>query len=211
MKETGPSPFAQLLEEAQQGCQGSWGMLLERYRHYLTLQARLQLRRRLRSKTSPEDVVQETFVRALRNCTQFRGESEGELLEWLRTILASRLAEQVRLYLGTKARDVRLEWEFGEALGRSSDAWGALAEQLGSSADSPGRKAVRRELSVVLANALANLPEHYREAVILRYMEEVTTDEALARTGWTADAYQKNIQRGLARLAILLGDAYGSP
>ena len=51
------------------------GQLLELYRNYLSLLARVQIGRRLQGKIDAADVVQETFLEAHRNFPQFRGSS----------------------------------------------------------------------------------------------------------------------------------------
>jgi len=82
----------------------SLGQLLERYRSYLALLARLQIDRRLQGKLDEEDLVQQTFLLAHRHFGQFRGTTEHELATWLRRILAFSLANAVRHYLETKRR-----------------------------------------------------------------------------------------------------------
>src|SRR5439155_11412900 len=98
----------EMLAQAQAGDDGVLGRLLERYRAYLTLLARLQIGRRLQGKADCADLVQETFLEAARHFVRFRGETEPELAAWLRQILAGCLAHLVRRYYGTQARDVRL-------------------------------------------------------------------------------------------------------
>jgi RNA polymerase sigma-70 factor (ECF subfamily) len=56
----------QLLRLARAGSSPALGQLLELYRHYLTLLARLQISRRLQGKADPDDVVQESFLKAAR-------------------------------------------------------------------------------------------------------------------------------------------------
>src|SRR5579864_9421780 len=108
---SGPSgPDAvQLLTEARAGRGEALGQLLEGYRRYLVLLARLQIERNLQGKADPSDLVQETFLEAHRDFAQFRGTTEAELLGWLRRMLASNLANLVRRYKTTKGRNVRLE------------------------------------------------------------------------------------------------------
>ena len=55
-----------LLCLARGGDVAALGRLLERYRGYLALLARLQIGRRLQGKVDAADVVQETFLRAQR-------------------------------------------------------------------------------------------------------------------------------------------------
>src|SRR4029077_4441303 len=82
---------------------------LEHYRRYLQLLGRLGISRPLQGKLDSSDLVQEAFLEAHRDFSQFRGTTEVELLAWLRQILISNLANQTRRYLGTQGRDVRLE------------------------------------------------------------------------------------------------------
>src|SRR3954462_10213003 len=96
------------------------GALLEQYRNYLTLLARVQIGRRLQGKVDPADLVQETFLKAHRDLASFRGKTEGELCSWLRQILAANLAMLVRHYCGTQRRDVRLECQLALEIDQSS-------------------------------------------------------------------------------------------
>src|SRR5262245_15961445 len=98
-----------LIIRARDGSRGALGSLLEMYRRYLTLLARTQLRDRLRGKVAPSDLVQETFVRAQRGFVQFHGQSEVEIMAWLRRILARTLANQLRRYQGAAKRSLVLE------------------------------------------------------------------------------------------------------
>ena len=110
------SPEQLLAQARAQGGQ-SLGSLLELYRGYLTLLARLQLGRRLQGKADAADLVQETFLEAHQNWGRFRGTSEGEFLRWLRRILAAQIADLMRRFLGTRRRDVRLEARVGRRIG----------------------------------------------------------------------------------------------
>ena len=75
------------LQNAREGDATAIGEVLEGFRSYLTLLARIQIGRRLQSKVDPDDVV----------------------AAWLRTILAGQLAQLIRRYCVTEARNVRLE------------------------------------------------------------------------------------------------------
>src|SRR5437660_4705045 len=114
-----PNP-EELLRQARIGSAAALGQLLELYRNYLSLLARLQIGRRLQGKVDASDLVQETFLRAHRDFAQFRGNTEVEFLSWLRQILSARMSDLIRHYLGAKRRDVRLERELGVELDESS-------------------------------------------------------------------------------------------
>jgi RNA polymerase sigma-70 factor (ECF subfamily) len=183
-----------LLVLALAGDQVSLGRLLEMYREYLSLLARLHIGRRLQGKVDAADLVQDTFLEAHRNWKRFRGASEKELLSWLRSILTARTVDLLRRYLGSKGRDVRLERELALELERSSRDLdcGLLAKQ-----DSPSKQVARREQGVLLADALALLPEDYREVLILRHLEGLTFPGVSQRMGRTLDSVKKLWTRAL--------------
>src|SRR5262245_27876461 len=132
----------ELLARARAADTAALGQLLEKYRAYLALMARVQIGRRLQGKAEGADVVQEVFLEAARQFPNFRGDSEPELAAWLRQILAGCLAHLVRHYLGTQARDIRLERELQDDLAQSSHAFGVV---LAARESSPSEKASRRE------------------------------------------------------------------
>ncbi len=186
-----------LLREAREGADEARGALLESYRVYLDLLARVEIGRRLRKKVDASDVVQETFLEAHRNFGTFRGSSEAEFVAWLRSILAARIANLVRHFVGTQARDVRREEGLQIDLDQSSRA---LDRGLVALQSTPSQQVARREQGVLLAAALARLPDEYREVVVLRHLEELPFPEVAARMGRTVDSVQKLWVRALARL-----------
>src|SRR5438132_7238177 len=192
----GPNP-EQLLRQAKAGSGPVLGELLELYRDYLGLLARLQINCRLQARLDASDLVQETFLKAHRHFGQFCGTTEEELLSWLRQILATTLANSVRRHYGTQRRDLRLERELAAELDQSSQV---LDQRLMAPGSSPSQRASRREQAVVLAEMLGRLPEDYREVVILRHLEGLTFPEVAQRMGRTVDSVKKLWARGLAQL-----------
>lgn len=195
-----PEPDA-LLAEARAGDATVLGQLLEQYRPYLTLLAQVQIGKRLQGKVDAADLVQDTFLDAHRNFGLFRGSNEGQLVAWLRQILAARLADLLRRYLGTQGRDVRLEREIADALDQSSILIGNV---LAAQHPTPSEQVARREQSVLLANALDRLPLDYRTVLILRHFEELTFPQVADRMGRTVDSVEKLWMRGLVALRRLL-------
>jgi RNA polymerase sigma-70 factor (ECF subfamily) len=192
-----------LLRQARSGDRSAVGKLLDMYRSYLTLMARLGVNRQLRGKLDPSDLVQETFLEAHRDFGQFAGKTEAELVVWLRQILARNLADQVRRYKGAQRRDVRLEQRFARDLEESSRE---MDRSLAAPQSSPSQQAVRREQAVLLAEALEQLPGDYREVIILRHLEGLRFPEIARRMDRSLDSVEKLWARALARLRRLLGE-----
>jgi RNA polymerase sigma-70 factor (ECF subfamily) len=193
-----------LLRLARDGDADALGQLLDGYRNYLALLARLQLSRTLRSKSDPADIVQDTFLKANSSFPEFRGETEPEFTAWLRRILATTVANLVRHYRGTARRDVRLERQMADELDESSRA---LDRGLVAGSSSPSDKAQKREQAVQLADALESLPPAYREVIILRHLEDLSFPEIARRLGRSLDSVKKLWVRGLARLRERMEDS----
>jgi RNA polymerase sigma-70 factor (ECF subfamily) len=202
MSNTAPPDPEQLLRLARAGNGPALGQLLERYRNYLALLARLRIGPRLRGKADASDMIQEAFLEAHRNFAQFRGTGEGEFLGWLRQILASRLGELIRRYLKTRRRDVRRERALGPESGRSSRV---SDPSLVAPHSSPSQQAARREQAVRLADALGRLPEDYREVILLHHMEGLPVPQVARRLGRSVPSVEKLWARALARLSRTLG------
>jgi RNA polymerase sigma-70 factor (ECF subfamily) len=194
----------QLLRLAQAGDGEALGQLLELYGNYLTLLARMQIGRRLQGKVDPADLVQETFLAAHRDFGQFRGQTEGAFVGWLRQILATNLIDLVRRYCGARRRDVRLERQLVDELEQSSHAMGLV---LAAKQSSPSEHAARRELAVVLADALKNLPADYAEVIILHHLEGRSFPEVAQLMDRSLDSVKKLWVRALARMREMLEDS----
>ncbi|WP_437205231.1 sigma-70 family RNA polymerase sigma factor [Planctomicrobium sp. SH664] len=196
----------QQIQAAKAGDAAVLAELIEPYRQYLKLLARMQIGPKIRGKADESDIVQETFLNAHCSFPEFQGETEGQLVEWLRSILAAKLAELFRRYLGTQQRDVRLEREIGEAMGQSTMIMGAgFAVGLISPESSPSHRASRHEEAVRLADALSRLPGDYREAIVLRNLEGLPFKQVAERMGKTEASVEKLWLRGLAKLREQLG------
>jgi RNA polymerase sigma-70 factor (ECF subfamily) len=176
------------------------GGALERFRPYLHLLARLHQEPRLRSKFDPSDVVQQTFLQAYQALDRFRGQSEAELLAWLRQILAHCLAHARRDWQRDK-RDLARERSLEAALDASSarlEAW------LAADQSSPSQQADRNEQLLRLAGALADLPEAQREALVLHYWQDWPVADIAQHLGRSTTAVAGLLKRGLRQLRTQL-------
>ena len=189
-----------LLEAAQHGNDLAIGELLQYYRPYLSLLARLKADRLLRSKLSDSDLVQETCLSAHRDFVQFRGVTEQELTAWLREIMAHVAANHHRDFRRQR-RDIRLERELTGHLRNSSQALNGAFIDPGPS---PSQSAIRRERAVILANALERLSTDHRNVIVMRDLQGMALAEVAERMGRNANATQKLWARALVQLKRLM-------
>jgi RNA polymerase sigma-70 factor (ECF subfamily) len=203
MKPSVPLEPVDLLLQARDGDQEALGKLLGHYSNYLWVLSRVQVGKRLQGKVDPADLVQETFLEAHRHFSTFRGQTEPELVSWLRQILGGVLSNLLRRYLGTKRRNILLEREIANEMDQSSQAIGWMPVDPGPT---PSKNAAQRERGVMLANALGRLPEDYRDVIILRYLEDLPFAEVAERMGRSVDSVQKLWVRGLAQLRKSLNE-----
>ncbi len=143
---------------------GSSPRPLEEYADYLRLLARLQIDPRLRGRLDPSDVVQQTLLIAHEKQGQFRGRTDAELAAWLRSILVSILAQQMRRVRNFPPEQAR---SLHQALDESSARLEAYLDRHDST---PGRKAECAEQVMRLVAALAELPDDQRTALELHHL-----------------------------------------
>ena len=189
-----------LLDRARHGSKSSLGALLQQYRNYLVVLASMQIERRLQPRVSPSDVVQETMLRAHKNFAQFRGTTEPELLAWLRQILVNNLAKFVEQHMLAARRDVRREISMeriGAALEHSTIQLAALVP---AATKSPSMAVQQREEAVVLADRLAQLPEDYREVLVLRNLKGLAFEEVARRIDRSVGATRMLWLRAIEKL-----------
>jgi RNA polymerase sigma-70 factor (ECF subfamily) len=192
---------SRLIRDARQKEPGALDQLLVSYRNYLRLLARTGIDQSLQGKADPSDLVQETLLKAHRHFEQFRGKTEAELAAWLRQILARNLADLVRRYRIADARQVSRERSLEEMIANSS---ATLNNLLSAHGNSPSHSAERREMSVVLADALADLSADSRDVIILRSIEERDWDEVAKKMRRSEGAVRLLWARALKRLRPLI-------
>ena len=173
---------------------------LERFRDYLRLLARLRIQPGLRAKIDASDVVQETMLEAHRDWEKFRGSVDGELMAWLRRILANNLADAFKA-AGRGKRDAGREQPLEGDLENSSVR---IVEWVAAHHSTPSRRLSREEEALLLASALAQLPETQREAVELHHLQGLPLKELATHLGRSEPAVAGLLHRGLDRLRELL-------
>ncbi len=125
-----------------------------------------------------EDVTQEVFIAAFQSLPSFRG--EAQFGTWLRTLTNHKVAEYYR------KRNRRQE-----------APQAALAE---AAPHSEGHSGKILEEQIALRTALQEIPEPYREVILLRFAEGLQFNEIAALTGQNLEAVKSLFRRAMAAL-----------
>lgn len=150
------------------------------------------------SAEESHDLTQDTFMKALRSIRNFRAESG--LKTWLCRIAINESRNRFRWWK-RRRRDVTISLD--ETVGNTDLTF---AQTLSDSSISPEDEALRRERTVLIKAALDEMPEAYREAVILCDVEGLTYDETADALGIGIGTVKSRISRGREELRRRLKD-----
>ena len=132
----------------------------------------------LRDEHDAQDAFQATFLILVRRAGAIRKrESVGS---WLYGV-SLRVSACARIAAARRRRHERLAAQ-------------TAPERLGDESGS-------RELSAIIHEELRRLPERYRAAVVLCYLEGLTCEAAARRLGWPVGTVKSRLARGRERLA----------
>jgi RNA polymerase sigma-70 factor (ECF subfamily) len=173
---------------------------LERFREYLRLLARLQLDQRLQAKIDLSGVVQQTLLEAHLAQKQLQSMDDARLTAWLRRALANNLTDEVRR-VGRASRNLSLERSLEAALESSSSRLEGL---LASEQTSPSEQVVRNEQLLHLADALTQLPDDQRIAVIRHHLQGRPLADIAEELNRTRGAVGALLLRAMKKLRQLL-------
>lgn len=143
-----------------------------------------------------EDIVQDTFLRAYRNRGSFQ--AIAKFSTWIYTIAGNLAKSELRR---------RKRWRF-LSLG-TQDENGVVFE-LPDPNSHPDRETETALAEARIEDAIARLPERYREAVLLRDVEGLDYDQIALIVRCPLGTVKSRINRGRLRLQEQLGDLANS-
>jgi RNA polymerase sigma-70 factor (ECF subfamily) len=147
-----------------------------------------------RNRTEAEDLVQETYVRAIQAIDRLRENSN--LKSWLFTILRNIWLNQLRKRKSTPQL-VNMDGDGNTAdglLGHTRDSYDIL---------------VSNEDTERVRSAIQSLPIDFREIILLREFEELSYHEIATVLGCPAGTVMSRLGRARARLRTLLANTAG--
>jgi len=195
-----------LLAQAAEGVPRAKDELLRRFRDRLKRMIAVRMDHRLRKRVDPSDVVQETLILASRRLEEYLRDQPIPFYPWLRQLAWDQLVALQRKHLYAARRSRRREEDLVPAL--SDESVAGLASCVLDNAADPLRKLVRSELATRVRQAVERLPNAYREVLVLRHLEQLSTTETAEILGIGKSAVKMRHLRALERLKGLL-DAPG--
>jgi RNA polymerase sigma-70 factor (ECF subfamily) len=174
-----------LVEQSLSGNLDAFNELVRLYQDYLfALVVRV-----VNDRDSAADAVQEAFFSCYRNLDRFRGDS---FRSWL-TRIALNAATDVLRYRKRRPADPFPEWE--------DDSWQPPADENSS----PELQAMRNQSSRMLVQAMAQITEDQRRAIVLFDVEGFDYQEIADMTGVSLGTVKSRIHRGRLALRDILG------
>ncbi|MGE5159754.1 MAG: RNA polymerase sigma factor [Gemmatimonas sp.] len=143
----------------------------------------------LRNDSEAEDVVQETYVRALTHLEGFRGDSS--LSTWL-----SRIAMNEAM---GRLRGQRPSLELS-SLPQPRPEAEIIQFPAPSASSDPEKSMAQREIQEVVEHAIDELPEPFRLVFITRVMEEMNIEETAELLGLKPETVKTRLHRARAML-----------
>jgi len=182
-----PDADTSLLARLRSGDDAAFAELIERNAGRMLAAAK----RLLRDEDEARDAVQDGFMSAFKSIAAFN--SEAKISTWLHRIVIN--AALMRL----RSRKHRAERSIDDLLPRF-DEHGAWAEETGRLTASSQELLEQRETRIAVRRCIDQLPDTYRQVLLMRDIEELDTDEVAALLGITPNAVKIRLHR--ARQAL---------
>lgn len=178
------SPIEKLVRQAREGDRAAFDRLVRQYEP--RLRAAVGKMRQGRAATDVDEIVQETFVRALDAIGRFSWQGAGSFHSWLCGI----------------ARNVTLKAARGAKKTRRLQ----VPDRLPASAPSPSKMLRRGERADRLEAALASLPPDYREVLRLSRIERLKIREIAQCMDRSEFAVKHLMARAVRQLRAAFGE-----
>ncbi len=138
----------------------------------------------LRNEADAEEAAQEAFLKAFRNLHRFRGESKFST--WLISIALNEARSRIR-----SGKTMKME-----SLDEPPEEQGHVSPALLRDwREIPSEALERKEVRLMLQQAITDLPLIYREVFLLRDVEELSVNESAETLGITVASVKVRLHR----------------
>jgi RNA polymerase sigma-70 factor (ECF subfamily) len=191
-------PTRVLIARAAQSDRAALEALLVQHLPGVEAYLRLRMGPLLRAKESASDLVQSLCREVLVDLPRFEYRGEAAFRGWLYAQARHKLIDKHR-YLAAEKREPGRE--------RSADAEGATTVlDVYGTLCTPSRDLSAREAVAKIERSFDALSEDYKEAITLHRMVGLSHAEIAAQMGRSEGAVRNLVYRGLAQLALALGE-----
>lgn len=172
-----------LAENLRQGDERAYEELIARFQQpVFTLASRL-----LNDPAEAADVVQEVFLKVFRSIDHFRGQSS--LKTWLYRITVNEAHNARRWFFRHRRRETELD-------GPTEDTNRHWRETVADHGRSPYEEACGQEQHRIIEAALSRLNPHFKEAVVLRDISDLSYEEIAEVLDVSLGTVKSRILRG---------------
>lgn len=182
---------AHLISGLQAGREEAFRELVTKYTARLLPVAR----RFLQNEEDARDALQDAFFQAFRGIEKFKGESR--LGTWLHRIVVNASLMRIRKTQAKREESIEdLLPRFVEDghQARPATRWGEPAD----------RSMLRDEIRSLVKSSIKRLPPNYRNVILLRDIEELSTAEAASALGVTENTVKVRLHRARQALRELI-------
>ena len=153
---------------------------------------------------SADDILQETFVAAFRHVRGFVPDAPNALDRWLTTIANRKLIDAIKAAQRLKRGGQHLVYHDEPELTLSL---ASLLAELAISRHTPSREASLREAASAVQDALGDLDDDRRRAIMLRFVDGLSPKQIAHTMGRSCAAIHSLLFHGLRELRSRLGRA----
>lgn len=191
-----------LVKRAQTGDDVALDALIGRYYDRVRRIVRLRLGRNLRRYLDSEDILQGTFIGAVRAFDRFEMRDESSLLHWLSKIAEHQIKDAADYHYAQK-RDGRREQSL--RVPKPSDTTDEFAFEPADEYRPPIDDLVAGERIEAIEEAIAELREDYREVILVRNYEGASWSSVAELMGSPSpDAARMHYARAITELSSLV-------
>ncbi len=184
-----------LMLQFQAGTVEAFDILVSRYRDPLTN----YIYRFLGDMKECEDLLQETFLRVYRNRHSYR--RIAKFSTWLYTIAGNLARSEYRKRKRRRLFSI-------QSVNRDTEEYEV---EIPDETFSPDKHTESTIQDHYIQEALNQIPEEFREVVVLRDVQQLAYDEIAQITGLPMGTVKSRINRGRTKLQVLLKDIYTPP
>ena len=177
----------ELVARVQAGDADARERLFARYTPRVLRVVRARMGARLRELEEPEDILQNTFLAALTALERFEAREDAALIDWFARLVENQIRDTLKTH-GAQKRDAGRR-------GRLSGGEGAAEAELETDDPGPLEHLTREEEARLLDECTSELPEHEREALVLRDLADASWTMIAERLGRPTEAAARELHR----------------